>query len=116
MEVKINIKDEDIVDALCTAIESGTDYWRVFKNSKKLVPIVDDEPRAITLINFVMNGGVLEVYDVEEGDYLGEFSLDNIKRGVELYLMDNRAFDAAMDADDADVLFQFIVMGEIVYG
>jgi len=119
MKVEIEFKDEDVVDALVTAIESGTSYWRSFKGTKKLVPNkYPDKSRSENLIAFVLeDGGEITVIDVEDVDeVLGVFNKENVLRGLKLFVEDGRSFDATMDADDADVLFQFMIMGEIVYG
>ena len=118
MKVEIEFKDEDVKDALVTAIESGTSYWRSFKGTKKTVPDkYEDKARSENLIAFVLeDDGVIEVVDCEDGDFLGLFNKQNVLRGLKLYVEDGRLFDAAMDADDADALFQFMVMGKIVYG
>lgn len=119
IEINLTFKAEDVADALVTAIESGTSYWRLFKGTKKSVPNkYPDKSRAENLVAYVMeDGGEITVVDCEDTeDVLGLFNMKNIKRGLKLFIEDGRSFDAAMDADDADVLFQFIVMGEIVYG
>jgi hypothetical protein len=119
MKVEIEFKDEDVADALVTAIESGTDYWRTFKGTKKLVPNkYEDKARSENLIAFVLeDGGEITVIDAEDEDeVLGVFNKENVLRGLKLFVESGRSFDAAMDADDADVLFQLMIMGEVVYG
>ena len=120
MEVKIEFKDEDVRDALITAIESGTSYWREFKGTKKLVPNkYEDKARSENLIAFVLeDGGEITVIDAEDEDdeVLGVFNMESIKRGLKLFVESGRSFDAAMDAEDADVLFQLMIMGEVVFG
>jgi hypothetical protein len=120
MKVEIEFKDEDVKDALVTAIESGTSYWREFKGTKKLVPNkYEDKARSENLIAFVLeDGGEITVIDAEDDDdeVLGVFNKANVLRGLKLFVESGHKFDAAMDAEDADVLFQLMIMGEVIYG
>lgn len=116
VEIEIEIKDQDIVDALTTAIESGISYWGYIKKSEAPNKY-EDESRTENLIAHVMeDNGSLTIMDSEEDEVLGELTINNIKRGIKLFLQDERAFDPAMDADDADILFQYMVLGEQVFG
>ena len=115
MKVEIEIKEQDIVDALTTAIESGISYWGYIKKSKAPNKY-PDKFRIENLLAYVMeDNGSLTIMDAEEDETLGVLTNENIERGIKLFLQDGRAFDAAMDADDADVLFQYMVFGEQVY-
>ena len=49
--------------------------------------------------------------------FLGNISKQNISRGIKLYIKSGRSFDVEnMDAIDMDILFQYVVMGDIVFG
>lgn len=125
MKIKtIEISNEDITDVLTTALEGGSNYWY---NLPDLSMIGKDAGEYMTesmtdkIINSALHGVSIPIYDIEaqtsdDDAVLGELSLANIERGLNLFIDDGREFDPAMDADEADVLFQFIVMGEIVFG
>lgn len=119
MEVKIEFKDEDIVDALVGAFEGGSNYWYYLPNTD-MVEKIEGKFKSECFTLSALNGAVIPVNDLEmeedEPTLLGYISKENIERGLKLYIEDGRTFDPGeMDADDSDVLLQFIVMGEIVY-
>lgn len=116
MKIEIEIKDKDIVDALCTALEGGSNYWYWVD---KLPEHFDNTiSTSENIINWVLYNqeNQIEITDVETDEILGYLCKDNIKLGLELFIENGYIFDPAMDANDADILFQYIVMGEVVYG
>ena len=65
----------------------------------------------------------MPVYDVEdEEEKLGVVSSMSLQEGLEKMSLEypehfSRCFEEVVwDAEDADVFFQFITMGEVVYG
>ena len=58
----------------------------------------------------------MKLEDFKTDEILGYLCKDNIKLGLELFIENGHIFDPAMDANKADILFQYIVMGEVVYG
>jgi len=126
----MHIPNKWIEDALVSALEGGSNYWYHMPGYKskidKWFPLKDGEkrpPSSVCIIESVITyGEVYPVCDIETGDLLGELSKANILRGIPLWfdhtmkLDDSIVFDAGMDASDADVFFQLIVMGEVVYG
>lgn len=117
METKIEFKDEAIVDALVGALEGGSNYW-YFLPDLSMVKKYEDKCKSENIILSALAGETIPVNDAEdETEFLGNISKENIERGLKLFIEDGRDFDPEeMDADDSDVLFQFIVMGEIVFG
>ncbi len=117
MKIEIEIKDEDIIDALSTALEGGSNYWYWIENLD-YVPENIDRSYVEYLINWILQDAEakIKITDVETSEDLGYLSNDNIKRGIDLFINNGYVFDPAMDAGDADILFQYIVMGEIIYG
>jgi hypothetical protein len=107
--------EQDVIDAVITALEGGSNYWYFLPD----VSMVEkDSNYALSeriLRAVIFKGECISVTDAETTDVLGEISIESIERGIELYEEEREEFDAAMDADEADCLFQYIVMGEIVY-
>lgn len=115
MRIEIEIKDKDIVDALCTALEGGSNYWYWIETlpefNNKIISLSEN------IIYYCLNDkNNIEVFDVETMDLLGYISKDSIYNGLKLFIESYYKFDPAMDANEADILFQYIVMGEVVYG
>ena len=95
------------------------DLKEVKRYTKSMVgsPLVDK------IINAVYDHNVsVDIYDIEDPDeILGTFNLENIKRGEEIMLKEYPKHFANIlsendDAETADVWFQLVVLGEIVYG
>lgn len=126
MKVEIEIQDQDIIDVMVTALEGGSNYWYYLPDlsmvrehfPKGEKPSINQLAMSEKITKAVLeHGAVVPVYDVEDDDnHLGDISQENIKRGLQLFMDDKRAWDPGMDAGEADVFFQYVVMSEIVYG
>lgn len=122
LTASVEIPFQTISDILITALEGGSNYWYYLPDLravKKLVKEIDiSKSERIALA--VFRGASIPVHDTdaEEGEeaMLGYLNLENIKRGINLYINDGRALNPCIDADEADLFFQFVVMGKIVFG
>jgi hypothetical protein len=111
-----NIKEQDIKDLLCNAIEGGSNYWCNFMDrmggiSPKVAPYRQDVP--------FVEGGWLEVVD-EEGK---AYRLDRaaIEKGMNIFADKYPKHFADFinenaDATTGDVFLQCCVFGEAIYG
>lgn len=117
MEVVIDIKNSEIIDALIGAFEGGSNHWYYLPNLKMLKYPAEDTLEA-NIFYTAMDGVQIPVHDIENPkDLLGYISKENIERGVKMYCEEHGSLIAEeMDADDSDILLQYIVLGEIVYG
>lgn len=125
MKIEITIPDEAIEDVFVTAIEGGSNYWYWIK-SKSVDMVREYEPKgsfSVALYKSVMNHGAdIQVHDVESGDLLGTLSYDSIKDRIANLMESEHAhrmfnmMKGDYDAEDADVVFQYMVMNEIVFG
>jgi hypothetical protein len=130
----IEIKQEDLEYWLSGALEGGSNYWYLIINDydksgfdKKLCTIDNFAKSLLETPNFS-----IKIYDIENfsededldldpsGALLGEISLANIVRGMDLMKenyrdMYDRLYSGDYDADDCDVWLQLIVMGEVVF-
>jgi hypothetical protein len=111
--------EQDVIDAIITALEGGSNYWYFINDCSAAG---NDKKYALSeriLRAVIFDGKKFEISDINDEDenreIIGEISLANIERGIELYEAEREPFDAAMDADEADCLFQYIVMGSIEY-
>lgn len=117
INVKMNILEEEIIDVLTTALEGGSNYWYYLPD----LDMVKEHPGLVLterIIRTVLEDKSISipVLEVEEKELLGYLNKQNIMEGIELFIQNNYQFDSGMDADDADILFQYIVMKEIVFG
>ena len=117
MMVKIKFSNENIVDALIGALEGGSNYW-YFLPDVSMVKKIDNKSLSECIVLSALSGIEIPVYDVEAEDiFLGNISKQNIRRGIKLYIKNGRSFDVEnMDAINMDILFQYVVMGDIVFG
>jgi len=133
MKVKINIEKEISRDTLenifVTALEGGSNYWYAISSKTKraireAVSREEDPYFSTALMTAVLDRGIsVDIYDAEDNEtILGTLSLDSIKDGLQKLadsddaqiLMDELMFTG--DAVTSDVCFQYMVMGEIIFG
>jgi hypothetical protein len=120
------------LDLLTTALEGGSNYWykirteipkiTEFKTPENLNDKGFQDCFANQMWEFAHNGNNIEIEDAEnEGEKIGDFNVKNIARGNALLLTKSKDVLSNIiaenwDAGDADVWFQLVVLGDIVYG
>jgi hypothetical protein len=111
-------------DTFVTALEGGSNYW-VYIDQNTLSKVKKDGvPLSIAIFNAVMDGMEIEVLDIEgDGDVLGTLNLktmaDNLNLMMKSEVHSQSLFNVMrsdFDANDADVVFQYLVMGEVIFG
>jgi hypothetical protein len=127
--VQIEVTKENIEALLITSIEGGSNYWCMYGTS--VLP-ESDKPTSLddAILNFVMASpdNKVPIYDVEdyeedeeEDSFLGFVSMETIINGTQKFIQQcperwASVIEEDYDAEDADVWFQMVVMGKIVYG
>jgi hypothetical protein len=125
---------------IVTAIEGGSNYWywvKVDENwfevakrydiaeaKKETPPRLSLSPFSILISNALLNveNFQMNVYDLEDTDErLGTLTKESFVKGCEICCSCYPQVWANIvtgnyDADDADVLFQLAVMGDVVFG
>ena len=126
IQIEYTITEDMIENVIVSALEGGSNYWYFVdvedfeqdlpsKNGKALTERIAEAV-------FKNPSFKMPVYDVEdEEDVLGYLSQKNLRRGMELCAKDypevfKRLINDEIDAEDADVIFQLTVMGEITFG
>lgn len=119
---KMNNQTKQIIEnILITSLEGGSNYWYMFKEFE----MVQDNKLSYVenIIYNIINtpGFEIIVIDCETEEYLGILSKEFILKGLNLAREQYKEeYDMIIsedyDASIADVLFQLIIMGEIVYG
>ena len=125
MQVTINIPDQVIIDSISTALEGGSNYWYNLPDTS-MVEKIEGKYFANRLFISAMNGAQIPVEDIDEFDEetedfeaIGYISKENIERGIQLYIENGNRLptdDDPLDGEEADVFFQYIVLGDVVYG
>ena len=118
---KITITDQDIDDIVCTALEGGINYWcdNVEVNGDYLGQYASDQ---------ISRGGQLKFYVSDPVNDTDMFVMDKdmLLKGIRMYLenpnapydiIDNTSIDTCnVDADVADMIIQYALFDEIVFG
>lgn len=131
---KVSLKQ--LNDILITALEGGSNYWynlpkidHIKRYQGEYYPEVHGEEKFFcgtfteVILPAILHGEIIEVEDIETEELLGVLSNERLRKGIEAYVEDGGYCtdflfneEADYDAGDADIVFQFIVMGEVVYG
>lgn len=102
------ISEQLIWDILITAVEGGSNYWTSGWDVHR-----DSDLNVLSVRNIQTPDGEIceDVYPINIADALSEMAHD------ELYSQTLwRIINGEYDAIDADVVFQFATLGELVYG
>ena len=114
--------------ALITALEGGSNYWYLLtkESEEKLWAIQKTADTALCpaecFVRGILNGELFDILDVETDENLGVIDLASCHKAIELMCADGHTqrvtniVNEQFDCWDADVFFQFAVMGELVYG
>ena len=131
MEIKVNqkISREVLEDVFVTALEGGSNYWYYLpdesvKAIRKAVPKSEDPYLSTAILKAILDHNVkVLINDAEDEDELvGMITRDTMQARLQI-LSDSEhrmALESYIreegDADSADVVFQYLAMGELVYG
>jgi hypothetical protein len=131
MEIKIiqGVKREVLEDVFVTALEGGSNYWyflpeESIKAIRKAVPKEEDPYLSTAILKAILDHDVkIAVNDAEnEDEVIGVITRGTMQARLQLLSDSNErwALERHMreegDAGSADVVFQYLTMGEVVYG
>lgn len=115
---QIVVTRQDIDDIMCCALEGGINYWC------RKAEVVEGIYYGEYASEQISHGGSLRLYDSEE-DEVYVLTLDKFLNGISLACRDGYAdewFDGEIldccqiDAEAADIIVQYALFGEVVYG
>ena len=129
MEIKTTISREVLEDVFVTALEGGSNYWYFLPDHsveliRRAVPKEEDPYLSTAILKAILDHDVkVAINDAEnEDEVVGVITRDLINPRLQL-LSESKlkwALDAHLneqgDADSADIVFQYIAMGEVVFG
>ena len=129
MEIKINLSREVLEDIFVTALEGGSGYWcylpeHSIKAIRKAVPKSEDPYLSTAILKAILDHDVkVSLNDTEDEDeVVGVITKSTMQPRLQLLAESKQkwALDAHLkeegDAESADVIFQYLAMGEVVYG
>jgi len=133
--MKINIQKEVSRDVLenifVTALEGGSNYWYYINppNCRKIRDAVsreDEKDFSMAFAKAILDKGVsVEIHDIEDiynDEPIGVINEDTIMQGLQKMVDEGDGwalFDEIAEQGDAtssDVCFQYMALGEVVYG
>ena len=131
MEIKIiqGVKREVLEDIFVTAIEGGSNYWYFLSDSsikkiRKAVSKEEDPYLSTAILKAILDHNVkVAINDAEnEDEVIGVITRGTMQARLQL-LADSsnkwaleRHIKEEGDAESADIVFQYLTMGEVVYG
>ena len=131
MEIKIiqGVKREVLEDIFVTALEGGSNYWyylpeESIKAIRKAVPKSEDPYLSTAILKAILDHDVkVPINDAEnEDEVIGVITRGTMQSRLQL-LADSsnkwaleRHIKEEGDAESADIVFQYLTMGEVVYG
>lgn len=113
-----------------TALEGGSNYWywlpsKEVKKIREAVPKEEEPALSVAMFMAIFDKGVeVAIHDAENPEErLGTISYDSIMQTIKTF-SDNKDFSRFWnaelneegDGESSDVIFQYLVMGEIVFG
>jgi hypothetical protein len=121
VEINANITRQMVDDILCTAFEGGINYWHHNK-----VKLLDDDFKGVDFASDALSRGAIIILTPDEPPYDGEvgegfeLNLDKFVNGMKLacnhYGMSPESLYDNHDASSADVIIQFALWDEVVFG
>lgn len=114
--------DEDIVDIISSAIydigywsciDNDTDVWNKTSDSMPKDHTFED-----VFFEILNNGQAVHLIDVEDDEEVWELTMEKLIHGMQLAI-DNGYWDGDMDSLDGaagDIIFQYGLFDEIVFG
>lgn len=132
MEIKIEtIVPREVLENVCvTALEGGSNYWYYLSDDavkliRKAVPKNEDPYLSTAILKAILDHNVeVPINDAEDEDeVLGYISKKTIQERIQKLSEDDsskwaleREIRGEGDADSSDVVFQWMAMGEVVFG
>ena len=129
INIETKIESEVLENIFVTALEGGSNYWYYLPREsvfavRMAVPRDVEECLSVAIYKAVCEEGVdVPIYDAEdEEEMLGILSMTTIpERLGELIQSDNRwaltdELNEEGDANSSDIVFQYLVMGEAIFG
>ena len=110
INIRIEIKDEQIDNWLSTAFEGGINYWC------DRIEIKDNDYKGTEYASeCISKGGIIIIEDKEINKQNILDALVWLSNNKYRYVLD-RLINGGYDADDVDTLFQVACFGNVIYG
>lgn len=113
--------DEDLIDIISTGV-CDVGYWCGFYDSNEYYEARNEVPKGSTfediLLHMLKKGDSILLYDIEDEFETWDLTLDRLLKGIKLTI-ENGYWDGDLDTIDGqvgDIIFQYALFEEIVFG
>lgn len=113
------LNEQDMEDIIVTALEGGIGYWAKLDNTQaEWAEKPAKMPTAEYAWQILRNGGELHFIDEEDDGTEYQFNLTDLLYGIESSIEAGEWHGdiVSLDASLADMIIQYAVFGEVVYG
>lgn len=112
-----------ITNTLITALEGGSNYWYMLEDEDIVVILDKSISYTENIINHILTDSdfSINISDCETEEHLGILNQESVLNGLKLARKQYKEeYDMIMsedyDAGVADIIFQLMIMGEVIYG
>jgi hypothetical protein len=129
INISVNIPRQTMEDIFVTALEGGSNYWyylsnETVKNIRDVVPKSEEAPLSTALFKAVFDHGIeVPINDAENpSEVLGVISNKTMQSRLQKMVDDGNGDTLQLeineegDGDTSDAIFQYLTMGNIVFG
>ena len=129
MKIEIEISREVLEDVFVTALEGGSNYWYFLPDHsvqaiRRAVPKEEDPYMSTAILKAILDHDVkVAINDADdEENTIGIITKGTMQGRLQMLAESplKWALEAHMneqgDADSADIVFQYLAMGEVIYG
>jgi hypothetical protein len=127
--IKKTISKEILGNIFVTALEGGSNYWYyladdTIRKIRKAVPKSKNPYLSVAILDAILEHNVeIDIHDAEdEEEVLGTITkatmqerLQKLANSEDAWALDNE-LECNGDATSSDVVFQYIVLGEVTFG
>lgn len=123
------ISREVLEDVFVSAIEGGSNYWYFLSDHaiakiRRAIPKSEDPYIATAMLKAILEHDVkVEINDADnEDEIVGVVTRGTMQSRLQLLAESNNRWALEQhikeegDADSADIVFQYLAMGEVIYG
>lgn len=122
IQITRTFNEDDMVDIISSAVYD-IGYWSVIENDDDVWneasdALSDDHTFEDVFWSILKSGKAVTMYDAEDDEEVWQMTLEKLMRGIQMTI-DNNRWDGDMDTIDGlvgDIIFQYALFSEIVYG
>jgi hypothetical protein len=129
VNIQVKIEYSVLENIFVTALEGGSNYWyfitdREIDKIRQAVPKEECEPLSTAMFKAIMEHDVeVYIHDIESKEVLGSISkrdipyrLERVSRNADYSWALLQEIKENGDAESSDIVFQYLVMCEAVFG